>query len=104
MFTLSIKPKYVELENLMDHLMVDPVVVVKNPKVVQSLGIHARELRKKKLLHISPDLRLKETSIILKCSNYYTPGSVTKKVGTNATIDYIFNTPGIPKITLPDFL
>jgi len=104
MFTLSIKPKYVELENLMDHLMTDPVVVVKNPKVVQSLGIHARDLRKKKLLHISPDLRLKETSIILKCSNYYTPGNVAKKTGPNSTIDYVFNTPGIPKITLPDIL
>lgn len=104
MFTLSIKPKYVELENLMDHLMVDPVVIVKKPKVVQRLGIHARELRRKKLLHISPDLRLKETSIILKCSNYYAPGSVTKKIGQNGTIDYTFNTVGIPKITLPDLL
>lgn len=102
MFTISIKPQYKEIISLIDILIDEPGVLVKNPKLVRRLGIHAKELRRQKLLHISPDPELKETSIVLKCSNYYTPGLVTKKKSANHTTDYIFNTVGIPKITLPE--
>ena len=102
MFTVSIKPKHVEIVDLMDVLIEKPGVLAKNPRLVQRLGIHAKELRKRGLLHISPDPELRETSIILKCSNYYTPGVVTKKKSRNHTIDYTFNTVGVPKITLPE--
>ena len=101
MFTVSIKPKYVEIVDLMDVLIEKPGILAKNPRLMQRLGMHTKELRKRGLLHISLDPQLKETSIILKCSNYYTPGVVTKKKSRNHTVDYTFNTVGVPNIILP---
>jgi len=105
MFTLPIKPKYIVLEDLVDHLIVEPVVVVKNTKnntkAVQLLGIFGRELRRKKMLNMSYDPKLKETSLILKCNNYYNPGSVIKKKNGHGSINYMFNDISIPKITWP---
>lgn len=110
MFTLPIKQKYIKLENLMDNLMIDPVVVVKNTKIntktVQLLGIFGQELRRKKMLNVSYDPKLKETTLILKCNNFYNPGAVTKKINDHGCIKYIFNDTNIPKITwpkIPDF-
>jgi len=110
MFRMSIKPKYVDLEYLMDQLIKNPVVVItntkRNTKVMQLLGMYGQELRQKKLLSKSYDRRLKETTLILKCNNFYTPGTIEKKKSANHTTDYIFNTVGIPKVALleiPEF-
>lgn len=101
MFTLSIKPKYVELENLMDTLIKEPLVIVSDKKLLDAFGIYARELRVKRLLHSSPDRNLHESALILKCSDYYTPG-VVKKKKNGKNINYIFEVTNIPKIKLPE--
>jgi hypothetical protein len=101
MFTLSIKPKYIELENLMDHLIEEPLVIL-SANLAKSLGIQARELRERGLLHISQDRKNGDTVAFLKCSNYFTPLIVKKKKYRNHTIDYEFKITNIPKIELPE--
>lgn len=101
MFTLSIKPKYVEIENLMDTLIKEPLVIVSDKKLLDAFGIYAKELRTKRLLHSSPDRNLHESALILKCSDYYTPG-VVRKTKNGKKINYVFEVTNIPKIRLPE--
>ena len=97
MFTLPIKYKYKDMENLMDKLMENPVVILKDANMVKSLGIHAKPLRKMKMLHISHDRNTNESSCILKCNNYYIPGNMVK-VKDHHKIKYIFDFTNIPKL------
>ncbi len=87
-YKFSIKRNLPNLERLMDGLINEPYVIIKNKSTVQSLGIYGRELRKRKILHISPDEKLGESVALLKINNHTRPGSVKKKKGRK--IDYIF--------------
>lgn len=97
MFKVSLSRKYPKVVNLMDRCISEPVVLESNKRTLDLFGIYTRELKTKKLLHKSADRHLHETSLILKCSDYYTPG-IVKKVKNNKQIHYIFEHTDIPKI------
>jgi len=96
MFKLSIKPSNKDIEVLMDRLIAEPLVIITDDKKARRLGIYAKPLRDRGVLHISPDAKLKETVAFLKCNNYYKANMVKKKKGKR--IDYEFNDLLIPKI------
>ena len=98
MYKLSIKPKYKEVEMMMYKLIEMPVLIVKDNAKIRSLGIQAKSLRDVGLLHISQDPKLRETTCILKCSNYYIPGNAKKIKRRNCSIDYTFDMTNMIKL------
>lgn len=108
MFTFDLPSKYVKFEPLVDRLISEPNVIIPNSKVnqqyIQQFGNAVKSLRQKKLLHKSRDRRLRETTYILKCSNFYIHGSVVKNKNGKNHVKYVFNTMGVPKVDIPEVL
>ncbi len=88
-YKFSIKKNLPNIERLMDNLISEPYVLIKDNKQARNLGRYARPLRKKKILLISGDIKLKESVAVLKINNYTKKGSVKKKVDRNK-INYLF--------------
>ena len=88
MYTFSMKAKYKDVEKLLDELMDNPYLIIKDKQKATRLGQIAKELRDKKVLHISQDPKLKETIAILKVNNAIRPDVVCKK--KSKKIKYIF--------------
>ena len=97
MFTLPIKYKYKDIEQMMDDLMEMPHIYIKDIVKARRLGSHASDLRNMKLLHISHDTITGESICSLKCNNFYIPGNVTK-VKDKKKIKYVFDFTNIPKL------
>ena len=87
-YKFSIKTSLPHIEKLMDGLVENPYLILRDKSDVRRLGIYGRPLRKRKILHISPDEKLGESVALLKINNHIRPGSVKKKKGRK--IDYIF--------------
>lgn len=108
MFTFDLPSKYMRFEPLIDSLISEPNIIIPNSKVsqqyVQQFGNAIKVLRQKKLLHKSRDRRLKETTYILKCSNFYVPSSVVKIKNNKNHIKYVFSSMGVPKVDVPEVL
>jgi hypothetical protein len=85
-----------DVEQLLDTLIDNPLVILRNDKLARKLGIYAKSLRDEKILHISPDKKLNETVVFLKCNNYIKPKSIVKKKGKR--IEYVFNDILVPNL------
>ena len=90
------KPVPKDVEFYMDELINNPFVIFPNTEISWKLGLFCKELRRRKILHISSDERLKEPIGILKINNAIRPNSVVKH--KSKTIDYIFSDTLLPKI------
>jgi len=100
-YVFPIKNKHADIIDLMDTLIDVPNLIIKdNKKLMNKIGIHAKALRKKKILHISFDPKLNESTVILKVNNFYIPG-VVKKRTNNHRVEYFFKSTAVPNITLP---
>jgi len=95
------KPVPKEIENMLDVLISEPYVILTDPNLSWKLGHYAKDLRDRKLLHVSSDLKLKESIAILKVNNYYRP-NIVKKRRNGKTIEYIFEDTLIPKAKFPE--
>lgn len=94
------KPVPKIIEYYMDRLINEPFVILPDTNISWKLGVYAKELRERGLLHISSDLKLKEPIAILKINNALRPNAVTKRKGK--TIEYIFEDTLLPKVELPE--
>jgi len=100
-YVFPIKNKHADIIDLMDTLIDVPNLIIKdNKKLLNKIGIHAKALRKKKILHISFDPKLNESTVILKVNNFYIPG-VVKKRRNNHRVEYFFKSTAVPNIILP---
>ena len=89
-----------EIEFYMDKLINEPFVILPDPNLSWKLGVYAKELRERGILHLSSDIKLNEPIAVLKINNALRPNSVKKRKGK--TIEYIFQDTLLPKIDLPD--
>lgn len=87
---MSIKNSQTDLEQVIDKIINEPFAIINDDKLSRSLGIYAKPLRDKGILHISSDDKIGETVVFLKCKNNYSKkGSISKRKGKS--IDYIFD-------------
>jgi len=94
MYSFKMKPRYPEVERLMDEMLIKPIVIIKEPKQASKLGQIAKPLRDEGVLHISQDKKLHgETIAFLKINNV-NGKKVKKKKGRN--IEYLFENMMIP--------
>ena len=94
MYTFKMKHQYEEIEDLMDKMLVKPLVIIKEPKKASLLGQVAKPLRDEGVLHISQDRKLHgETIAFLKINNV-NGKKVKKKKGRK--IEYLFENMMIP--------
>lgn len=91
-------PRDVELA--LDTLINCPYLTLPNKELSWKLGLFAKELRDKGLLHISSDLKTGEPIAILKVNNFIRPNIVSKK-SNGKYPSYVFEDTFIPKFKIP---
>ena len=93
MYSFKIKSQYKEIEDLMDEMLVKPIIIIKEPKQASKLGQIAKPLRDEGVLNISRDKHLGESVAFLKINNV-NGKKVKKKKGRD--IEYLFENMMVP--------
>ena len=88
MFEFTMKNKFADVEEMMDDLISNPMIIIKNKQKARKLGQIAKPLRDEKILHISPDKVLNESVAFLKCNNVIKPNSVVKHKGKHIKYEF----------------